>query len=40
MTTNWTVTRILRDRNAGLYFVGLVVSAFGSSAMNLAAACG
>lgn len=37
MTTNWTVTRILRDRNAGLYFVGLVVSAFGSSAMNLAA---
>ncbi|WP_416958839.1 MFS transporter [Streptomyces sp. Agncl-13] len=37
MTTNWTVTRILRDRNAGLYFTGLVVSAFGSSAMNLAA---
>ncbi|WP_405947173.1 MFS transporter [Streptomyces prunicolor] len=37
MTTNWTVTRILRDRNAGLYFVGLVVSAFGTSALGLAA---
>ncbi|WP_043680860.1 MFS transporter [Streptomyces xylophagus] len=37
MTTNWTVTRILRDRNAGLYFTGLVVSAFGTSALGLAA---
>ncbi|MDH6216130.1 MFS transporter [Streptomyces pseudovenezuelae] len=37
MTTNWTVTRILRDRNAGLYLVGLVVSAFGTSALGLAA---
>jgi MFS family permease len=36
-TSNWTVTRILRDRNAGLYFVGLVVSAFGTSALGLAA---
>ncbi|MFI6409842.1 MFS transporter [Streptomyces sp. NPDC050548] len=37
MTTNWTVTRILRNRNAGLYFTGLVVSAFGTSALGLAA---
>ncbi|MFJ3896636.1 MFS transporter [Streptomyces sp. NPDC090083] len=37
MTTNWTVTRILRDRDAGLYLAGLVVSAFGSSALGLAA---
>jgi MFS family permease len=37
MTKNWTVTRILRDRNAGLYFTGLVVSAFGTSALGLAA---
>jgi len=37
MTTNWTVTRILWDRNAGLYFTGLVVSAFGTSALGLAA---
>ncbi|MFJ5306246.1 MFS transporter [Streptomyces sp. NPDC088350] len=37
MTTNWTVTRILRDRDAGLYFTGLVVSAFGTSALGLAA---
>ncbi|MFE2418028.1 MFS transporter [Streptomyces hokutonensis] len=37
MTTNWTVTRILRDHNAGLYFTGLVVSAFGTSALGLAA---
>lgn len=36
-TRNWTVTRILRDRDAGLYFVGLVVSAFGTSALWLAA---
>lgn len=31
------MTRILRDRNAGLYFTGLVVSAFGTSALGLAA---
>ncbi len=31
------MTRILRDRNAGLYLAGLVVSAFGSSALGLAA---
>ncbi|MBK6012811.1 MFS transporter [Streptomyces sp. MBT53] len=37
MTTKWTVTRILRNRNAGLYFTGLVVSAFGTSALGLAA---
>ncbi|MFJ9898006.1 MFS transporter [Streptomyces sp. NPDC091280] len=37
MTKNWTVTRILRDRDAGLYFTGLVVSAFGTSALGLAA---
>ncbi|WP_033283170.1 MFS transporter [Streptomyces sp. NRRL F-525] len=37
MTTNWTVTRILRDRNAGLYLAGLIVSAFGTSALGLAA---
>jgi MFS family permease len=28
-----TVTRVLRDRNAGLYLAGVVVSGFGSSAM-------
>ncbi|WP_425246569.1 MFS transporter [Streptomyces sp. NEAU-NA10] len=37
MTKNWTVRRVLRDRNAGLYLVGLVVSAFGTSALGLAA---
>ncbi|CAM5361105.1 MFS transporter [Streptomyces aurantiogriseus] len=37
MMTNWTVTRVLRDRNAGLYLVGVVVSAFGTSALGLAA---
>ncbi|MGX9886024.1 MFS transporter [Streptomyces sp. NPDC002276] len=37
MTTNWAVARILRDRNAGLYFTGVVVSAFGTSALGLAA---
>ncbi|MFE9999273.1 MFS transporter [Streptomyces avermitilis] len=29
----WTVTRVLRDRNAGLYLAAVVVSGFGSSAM-------
>ncbi|MEV4448601.1 MFS transporter [Streptomyces mirabilis] len=29
----WTVTRVLSDRNAGLYLTGVVVSGFGSSAM-------
>ncbi|MGW2961987.1 MFS transporter [Streptomyces sp. NPDC001220] len=33
MTTSWTVTRLLRDRNAGLYLAGVVVSGFGSSAL-------
>ncbi|MFG2608029.1 MFS transporter [Streptomyces sp. NPDC048514] len=36
MTTSWTVIRVLRDRNAGLYLVGLVVSAFGTSSLWLA----
>lgn len=29
----WTVTRVLGDRNAGVYLAGVVVSGFGSSAM-------
>ncbi|MER5821552.1 MFS transporter [Streptomyces mirabilis] len=29
----WTVTRVLGDRDAGLYLTGVVVSGFGSSAM-------
>ncbi|MFJ8009838.1 MFS transporter [Streptomyces fagopyri] len=29
----WTVTRVLRDRDAGLYLAAVVVSGFGSSAM-------
>ncbi|MGW7241350.1 MFS transporter [Streptomyces sp. NPDC054804] len=33
MTTSWTVTRLLRDRNARLYLAGVVVSGFGSSAL-------
>ncbi|MEU2619063.1 MFS transporter [Streptomyces sp. NPDC007157] len=33
MTTSWTVTRLLRDRNAVLYLTGVVVSGFGSSAL-------
>ncbi|MER7839787.1 MFS transporter [Streptomyces sp. NPDC096040] len=33
MTTSWTVTRLLRDRNAALYLTGVVVSGFGSSAL-------
>lgn len=37
MTTSWTLLRVLRDRNAGLYLTGLVVSAFGTSSLSLAA---
>ncbi|WP_206681144.1 MFS transporter [Actinomadura sp. J1-007] len=33
----WGVGRVLRERNAGLYLGGVVVSGFGSSAMSLAA---
>ncbi|MFG2355655.1 MFS transporter [Streptomyces sp. NPDC048521] len=33
MTTSWTVVRVLRDRTAGLYLTGLVVSAFGTSSL-------
>ncbi|MFF4013443.1 MFS transporter [Streptomyces sp. NPDC001843] len=33
MTTSWTVTRLLRDRNAALYLTGVVVSGFGTSAL-------
>ncbi|MFR0351760.1 MFS transporter [Streptomyces sediminimaris] len=32
----WTLMRVLRDRNAGLYLVAVVVSGFGSSALWLA----
>ncbi|GHJ38414.1 MFS transporter [Streptomyces sp. TS71-3] len=32
----WSLTRVLRDRNAGLYLAGVVVSGFGTSAMFLA----
>ncbi|MEU9961902.1 MFS transporter [Streptomyces sp. NPDC050982] len=32
-TQTWAVARVLRDRNAGLYLGGVVVSGFGSSAM-------
>ncbi|MCH6163753.1 MFS transporter [Streptomyces marispadix] len=34
---NWTGARVLRDRNAALYLGGVVTSAFGDSAMSLAA---
>ncbi|MFB7497701.1 MFS transporter [Streptomyces sp. NPDC056161] len=34
--TSWTVTRVLRDRDAGLYLAGVVVSGFGSSSLWLA----
>ncbi|EST22332.1 MFS transporter [Streptomyces roseochromogenus] len=37
MTTSWTLLRVLRDRNAGLYLTSLVVSAFGTSSLSLAA---
>ncbi|MFF9098660.1 MFS transporter [Streptomyces sp. NPDC014802] len=36
MTTSWTVSRVLRDRNARLYLTGVVVSGFGTSALWLA----
>ncbi|MFJ3819576.1 MFS transporter [Streptomyces nodosus] len=36
MTTTWTGLRVLRDRNAGLYLGGVVVSGFGTSALWLA----
>ncbi|WP_405878973.1 MFS transporter [Streptomyces sp. NBC_01136] len=36
MTTNWTMTRVLRDRDAGLYLTSVVVSAFGTSSLWLA----
>ncbi|MFE7169525.1 MFS transporter [Streptomyces sp. NPDC057616] len=32
----WAVVRVLRDRNAGLYLAGMVVSGFGTSALWLA----
>ncbi|GHH73731.1 MFS transporter [Streptomyces sulfonofaciens] len=32
----WSLTRVLRDRDAGLYLAGVVVSGFGTSAMFLA----
>ncbi|MGW7420671.1 MFS transporter [Streptomyces sp. NPDC054813] len=31
--TSWSVTRLLRDRNAALYLTGVVVSGFGTSAL-------
>ncbi|WLW55989.1 MFS transporter [Streptomyces sp. YU58] len=34
--TPWTLVRVLRDRNAGLYLAGVVVSGFGTSALWLA----
>lgn len=33
----WGTARVLRDRNAGLYLSGVIVSGFGDSAMSLAA---
>ncbi|MEV6295210.1 MFS transporter [Streptomyces sp. NPDC051896] len=36
MTTSWTLLRVLRDRNAGLYLTAVVVSGFGNSALFLA----
>ncbi|WP_405815507.1 MFS transporter [Streptomyces sp. NBC_01390] len=35
-TRNWSVVRVLRDRAAGLYLAGVVVSGFGTSALWLA----
>ncbi|MEV0225108.1 MFS transporter [Streptomyces sp. NPDC050704] len=35
--STWPVTRVLRDRNAGLYLGGVLVSGFGTSAMWLVA---
>ncbi|MGW1588808.1 MFS transporter [Streptomyces sp. NPDC002386] len=37
MTTSWSVVRVLRDRDAALYLGGVVVSAFGTSSLWLAA---
>lgn len=34
--TTWTAVRVLRDRNAGLYLAGVVISGFGTSALWLA----
>ncbi|WP_185930916.1 MULTISPECIES: MFS transporter [unclassified Streptomyces] len=36
MTTTWTAVRVVRDRNAGLYLTGVVISGFGTSALWLA----
>ncbi|MFD7690744.1 MFS transporter [Streptomyces sp. NPDC059781] len=36
MTTTWTAARVVRDRNAGLYLTGVVISGFGTSALWLA----
>ncbi|MEU6572803.1 MFS transporter [Streptomyces sp. NPDC046805] len=36
MTTSWPMTRVLRNRNAGLALAGVVVSGFGTSALWLA----
>lgn len=33
MTTSWTGRRVLRDRNAGLYLAGVVVSSFGTTSL-------
>ncbi|KUM81867.1 MFS transporter [Streptomyces curacoi] len=35
-TTTWALARVLRDRDAGLYLAGVVVSGFGTSALWLA----
>ncbi|BFO20470.1 hypothetical protein SHKM778_68580 [Streptomyces sp. KM77-8] len=36
MTTTWTPARVLRDREAGRYLTGVVISGFGTSALWLA----
>ncbi|MFJ7152965.1 MFS transporter [Streptomyces sp. NPDC100445] len=36
MKTSWTVVRVVRDRTAGLYLAGALVSAFGTSSLWLA----
>ncbi|MGW2722625.1 MFS transporter [Streptomyces sp. NPDC001492] len=35
-TSTWAVVRVLRDRDAGLYLAGVVISGFGTSALWLA----
>ncbi len=35
-TTAWTAVRVVRDRDAGLYLTGVVISGFGTSALWLA----